>query len=81
MYKLLPFLSTSSRRALAIFLLITTILLTACSDKTNKRIQGAVGLNIASPDEFTVISYPPLTVPPFLHKCGVKEDKASDSSK
>ncbi len=46
------------------------LLLTAgCSDKANQGVQNMIGLNHKSPDEFTVISYPPLTTPQNLPKC------------
>ena len=65
------------RRPLLIALimgLVSTSLM-ACSDKTNNQIQNVMGLTGGSPDEFTVVSYPPLTVPPTLHKCGAKPEE------
>ena len=43
-------------------LIVSLLLLTDCSNSTKT----ALGLRKAPPDEFTVVSYPPLSTPPIL---------------
>ncbi len=49
------------KKILASLLLLSPLLLTACEDGT---VRDTLGLNRDAPDEFTVVSRPPLAVPP-----------------
>ncbi|CAL7959184.1 hypothetical protein MIDIC_110021 [Alphaproteobacteria bacterium] len=47
---------------------MTIMALTGCSESVNNKLKNTVGLNQKAPDEFTVISYPPLSIPPVLQQ-------------
>lgn len=51
------------------YIILTTAVLTSCGGDLKSKL----GLTRSSPDEFSVVSYPPLSIPPVLSKEALKE--------
>ncbi len=50
------------------------VIVTGCSEGFNNKLGNTMGLNQKAPDEFNVIGYPPLSVPPTLRSQTINED-------
>lgn len=54
-------------KCIGLFICTTVMIgLIGCSDKNNEQLKNIMGINYKAPDEFSVIYYPPLVVPPIL---------------